>query len=115
MKTTFSRTFTAITVLIVAAMVILGISFQLLVSNYLRDSAMEQLIDDGRTIVQLVQAYVSDEPINDRDFGIALSVAASVSDADAVSGLDLVGAAFGDAHAPGKGRGARRYSQRRGQ
>ena len=84
MKTTFSRTFTAITVLIVAAMVILGISFQLLVSNYLRDSAMEQLSDDGRTIVQLVQAYVSDEPINDRDFGIALSVAASVSDADAV-------------------------------
>ncbi|MBO5322544.1 MAG: HAMP domain-containing protein [Oscillospiraceae bacterium] len=84
MKTTFSRTFTAITVLIVTAMVILGISFQLLVSNYLKDGAMEELIDDGRTIVELVQAYVSDEPINDRDFGIALSVAASVSDADAV-------------------------------
>ncbi|MBE6959397.1 MAG: HAMP domain-containing histidine kinase [Ruminococcaceae bacterium] len=84
MKTTFSRTFTAITVLIVAAMVILGISFQLLVSNFLTDSAMEELKEDGETIVELVQAYVADGPINDRDFGIALSVAASVSDADAV-------------------------------
>lgn len=84
MKTTFSRTFTAITVLIVAAMVILGISFQLLVNNFLTDSAMEGLKEDGKTIVDLVQAYVDDGAINDRDFGIALSVAASVSDADAV-------------------------------
>ena len=84
MKTTFSRTFTAVMVLIVAAMVILGISFQLLVNNFLTDSAMEGLQDDAETIVELVQAYIGDGPINDRDFGIALSVAASVSDADAV-------------------------------
>ena len=84
MKTTFSRTFTAVMVLIVAAMVILGIAFQLLVNKYLTDSAMEGLKDDGETIVELVQAYIGDKPITDRDFGIALSVAASVSDADAV-------------------------------
>ena len=84
MKTTFSRTFTAITVLIVAAMVILGISFQLLVSNYLNDSAMEELKDDGKTITHLVQSYIADESIKDRDFSIALSVAAMVSEADVV-------------------------------
>ena len=84
MKTTFSRTFIAVTVLIVAAMVILGISFQLLVNNFLTDRAMESLKEDGKTIVELVQAYVTDKPISDRDFGIALSVAASVSDSDAV-------------------------------
>ena len=84
MKTTFSRTLIAVTVLIVMAMVILGISFQLMVSNYLTDSAMEGLVEDGRVIVALVQAYVSDAPLTDRDFGIALSAASSVSDADAV-------------------------------
>ena len=84
MKTAFSRTFTAVTVLIVTAMVILGISFQLLVNNYLTDRAVQGLEEDGKVIVQMIRAYVSNSPINDRDFGIALSVASSVSDADAV-------------------------------
>ena len=84
MKTTFSRTFTAITVLIVTAIVILGVFFQLLVSNFLRVRAMDKLENDGEVIVELVRAYVSNSPISERDFGIALSVASSVSDADAV-------------------------------
>ena len=84
MKTTFSRTFTAITVLIVTAIVILGVFFQLLVSNFLRNRAMDKLENDGKVIVELVTAYVSNSPISERDFGIALAVASSVSDADAV-------------------------------
>ena len=84
MKSTFSRTFTAITVLIIAALVIIGISFQLLVSNYLKDRAISGLISDGQVIVNLVQAYSSDAPMSHRDFGIALATASSVSDADAV-------------------------------
>ena len=84
MKTTFSRTFTAVTVMIVVAMVILGVSFQLLVSNYLTTRAMDSLKSDGQTIVQLVRAYASEGTVDQRDFGIALSVAASISKADAV-------------------------------
>ena len=84
MKTTFSRTFTAVTVLIIVAMVILGFFFQLLVNNFLTGRAVDDLLDDGKAIAQLVQAYVADSPIDDRDFSIALSVASAVSNADAV-------------------------------
>ena len=84
MRSTFSRTFTTITVLLLAALVIIGFSFQLLVNNYLTKNAMEDLSQDGQILVQLIQAYGSEEPLNSRDFGIALKVAASVSSSDAV-------------------------------
>ena len=84
MRSTFSRTFTTITVLLLAALVIIGFSFQLLVNNYLTKNAMEDLHQDGQILVQLIQAYGSEEPLNSRDFGIALKVAASVSSSDAV-------------------------------
>ena len=84
MKTTFSRTFTAITVVLLAALILLGISFQLLVRNYLTENAVENLRKDGQILAQLVQAYGSDDSLNSRDFGVALSVATSVADSDAV-------------------------------
>ena len=84
MKSTFSRTFTTITVLLLATLVIIGFSFQLLVNNFLTKSAMEDLQQDGKILVQLIQAYGSENPLNHRDFGIALKVAASVTDSDAV-------------------------------
>ena len=84
MRSTFSRTFTTITVLLLATLVIIGISFQLLVNNYLTKSAMADLHQDGKILVQLVQAYGSEDALNHRDFGIALKVAASVTSSDAV-------------------------------
>ena len=84
MRSTFSRTFTTITVLLLLALVIIGVSFQLLVNNYLRTSAMADLHQDGQVLVQLVQAYGNDLPLNERDFGIAFKVAASVTSSDAV-------------------------------
>jgi len=84
MRSTFSRTFTTITVLLLAALVIIGFSFQLLVNNYLTKNAMEDLQEDGQILVQLIQAYGDSTPLSGRDFGIALKVAASVSDSDAV-------------------------------
>ncbi len=84
MRSTFSRTFTAITVLLLAALVIIGVSFQLLVNNFLGRSAMADLRQDGQVLVQLVQAYGDETPLSERDFGIAFKVGASVSNSDAV-------------------------------
>ena len=84
MKSTFSRTLCAVAVALLAAMLLIGIFFQLLVKDYLTDTAIDSLKTDGEVLVQLIQAGYADEPISDRNFSIALTVATSVSGADAV-------------------------------
>ena len=84
MKSTFSRTFSTIVITLVAAFIAIGISFQLLVKNYLTRTVVEDLRANGEVIVQLVQSAYSHAPLTGRDFSIALSVAASVSGADTV-------------------------------
>ncbi len=84
MKTTFSRTLTAVSVILLATLVLVGASFQFLVKNFLTGRAMEGLKHDGNAIAQLVQAYSDDFPPNVRDFHIALTTATNVSGADAV-------------------------------
>ena len=84
MKTTFSQTFTTIAVILLVALLLVGISFQVLVKNYIADRAVEGLKHDAQVITQLVQAYSDESPLALRDFHIALTAAASVSGADAV-------------------------------
>ena len=84
MKTTFSQTFTTIAVILLAALLLVGISFQVLVKNYIADRAVEGLKHDAQVITQLVQAYSDESPLALRDFHIALTAAASVSGAEAV-------------------------------
>ena len=84
MKTSFSRIFITASVILVLTLALVGISFQILVKNYLTGSAMDRLESDGRCIADLVQAYSSDGPGSSRDFHIALSAATTVSGADAV-------------------------------
>ena len=84
MKTTFSRTLTAVSVILLATLVLVGVSFQLLVKNYLTNRAMEGLKHNGNAIAQLVQAYSDDFPTAVRDFHVALTTATNVSGADAV-------------------------------
>ena len=84
MKSTFGRTLTTVAVTLMAALVLIGVSFRMLVSNYLKDTAVEGLKADGQVIVELLQAACSGNTAPGRDFGIALSVAASVTDVDAV-------------------------------
>ncbi len=84
MKTTFSRTFTAITVLLLAALVIIGVSFQLLVNHFLVNQALSDLKQDGQVLVHLVRSYGDDSTLSQQDLGIAFQVAASVSNSDAV-------------------------------
>ncbi len=84
MKTTFSRTFVTYTVILLAALLLVGTSFQLLVRNYLTNQAIDRLKNDSATIAQVAAAYYTDETMSQRDFLINLSVASKISQADAV-------------------------------
>ena len=84
MKSTFSRTFATLAVILLLALLLVGIFFQYLVRDYLTDTNVEGLKKDGEVIVELVQAIRAEDPISRRDFSVALSIATSVSGADAV-------------------------------
>ena len=84
MKTAFSRTFFSAVLILLAALLLVGASFQLLVRNFLKKEAMERLRSDGKAISALAQAYYADDRLTDRDFLVNLSVAASVSQSDAI-------------------------------
>ena len=84
MKTTFSRNFFTHAVILLAALLLVGVSFQLLVKDFLTDRAVDGLKNDSATIAQVAAAYYSDSSLTGRDFLINLSVAAKVSQADAV-------------------------------
>ncbi|MBQ2893113.1 MAG: HAMP domain-containing histidine kinase [Oscillospiraceae bacterium] len=84
MKSTFSRILTAVAIALLAALLLIGIFFQLLVRDYLTDTAVDSLKADGEVLVELVQVAYSEAPGTDRNFSVALTVATSVSGADAV-------------------------------
>ncbi|MBE6986623.1 MAG: HAMP domain-containing histidine kinase [Ruminococcaceae bacterium] len=84
MKSTFSRTLTAAAAILLAALIVIGVSFQVLVKNFLTESAVRSLKKDGEAIAQLVQAYYEGPPSSAWDFHIALSISAQVSESDVV-------------------------------
>ena len=84
MKSTFSRTLSAVAVALLVALLLIGIFFQLLVRDYLTETTEESLRSNGEVMVRLIQAAYSDAPFSDRTFNAALTVASSVSGADAV-------------------------------
>ncbi len=84
MKTAFSQTFITVAFILLAALVLVGVSFQLLAKNFITDRAVEGLQNDARVVAQLVQAYNGEHAISSRDFHIALTAASSASGSDAV-------------------------------
>ena len=84
MKTTFSRTFSTFAVILLAALILVGVSFQLLAKNFLRQQAVDRLKNDCSTISQLAAAYYTDQSFGSRDFLVNLSVATKVSNSNAV-------------------------------
>lgn len=84
MKSTFSRTFFAVAVVLLVALLLIGVSFQYLVRNYLTDRTVDDLEDTARTISTLVESCLTERDFTGRDFQLALTVASSVSNADAV-------------------------------
>ncbi len=84
MRSTFSRIFFPTVLLLIAALFLVGTSFQILVRNYLNRQALDNLENDGKAIASLASAYYTEASITGKDFFINLSVAARVSNADAV-------------------------------
>ncbi len=84
MKTTFSRTFVAYGFILLAALLLVGVLFQLVVKSYLTDRTVDDLKNSCATISKAATAYYSQETLEDQNFLIDLSVAANISRADVV-------------------------------
>ena len=84
MKSAFSRTFCVLAVVLLTALLVVGVSFQYLVRDYLTDRTLDELKNTANTMVELVESGFTDRSFSGRDFQIALTVASSISDADAV-------------------------------
>ena len=84
MKTTFSRAFYPAAIVLLLALLLVGVALQILVSGYMKEQTYADLKSDADTIANLASAYATLEDMDGRDFLLNLSVAASVSDADAV-------------------------------
>ena len=84
MKTAFSRTFFTYAVILLAALLLVGVSFQMLVRSFLTDKAIEGLKTDSSAIAQVAAAYYLEATVQDKDFFVILSVASSITDADMV-------------------------------
>ena len=84
MKSTFGRLFTTVSIVLMTAMLLIGVVFQLLTSRYLTKQAISSLQNDAKVIGSLVTSAYFDRGMNSQDFQMALAVAVSVSGADAV-------------------------------
>ena len=84
MKTTFSRTFSTYAVILLAALLLVGISYQILVRGYLTDTAIESLKNHSSTISSIAAAYYTDNRMTGKDFLTNLSVSSRISGADTV-------------------------------
>ena len=84
MKTFFSRTFIPTALILLAALLLVGASFQVLVKDYLKEQTMESLHNDGTTIAALAGAYYAEGTMSSNDFLTNLSVASRISNGDAV-------------------------------
>ena len=84
MKTTFSRTFFTAATILLAALLVLGISFQILIRDYLTKSTTADLQQDAQVVAKLAAAYFIDGRLSSGDFMLNLDIASQVSDADAV-------------------------------
>ena len=84
MKTTFSRTLCALAAIILASMLLVGLSFQILVKNYMEDRAMENLKNDATVLSDIAAAYYADDGLANRELLINLSVISAVSGSDTV-------------------------------
>ena len=84
MKTTFSRALFPAAIILLAALLLVGTGFQVLVRNYMDDNAIEDLKSDGTAIASLASAYYAEGSLSDRTFLTNLSVISQVTDSDAV-------------------------------
>jgi len=99
MKSTFGRALSTVAILLLAALLLIGISFRVLVEDYLTKEAVTGLENDGQIVADLVQAAYVDNSISTHDFRIALALTYSLSGIDAVV-CDAKGTLLMCAHSP---------------
>ena len=84
MKTTFSRTFSTTVIILLLALILVGASFQVLVEDYLAESAIEELKQTSQAMANLASAYSAEGPMMNRDFMVNLDVTAQISGTDLI-------------------------------
>ena len=84
MRTTFSRTLCALAAILIAAMVLVGFPFQVLVKNYMEDRTVERLKNDCTVLSEIATAYYMGDGLGSRDFLLNLSILSAVSGSDTV-------------------------------
>jgi len=82
MKTTFSRTFSTTVIILLLSLILVGTSFQVLVEDYLAESAIAELQRNSTAVANLASAYSSEGGMLNRDFMVNLDVVSGVSDSD---------------------------------
>jgi len=84
MKTTHSRIFASATLILLAALLAVGVSFQFLVRDYLTTHTTKDLQNDARQLSALATAYESQGELLSDSFLVNLSAVSQVSDTDVV-------------------------------
>ena len=84
MKSTFGRLFLSATLILVVALLLIGISFQILLRSSITDQVMEDLQNDTATYSSLASAYFAQGALLDEDFRVNLSLASRLTDSDTV-------------------------------
>ncbi len=84
MKTAFSRTFSSYIVILLSALLLVGVFFQMMTKSYLKSKTLEDMKEDCSTVAQLAGIYCANDGLTDREFLINLSVASQISNSDVV-------------------------------
>ena len=84
MKTTFGRTICTTVIILLAALLLLGTSFQASVKEYLTDTVVSNLQENATALSELASAYYSEGSLNQREFMVNLDVASRISNVDIV-------------------------------
>ena len=84
MKTTFGRTICTTVIILLAALLLLGTSFQASVKEYLTETVVSNLQENATALSELASAYYSEGSLNQQDFMVNLDVASRISNVDIV-------------------------------
>ena len=85
MKTTFGRTICTTVIILLAALLLLGTSFQASVKEYLTETVVTNLEDNATALADLASAYYSEGSLlSQQDFMVNLDVVSRITNADAV-------------------------------
>ena len=84
MRSSFSRMFIPGVLMMLVALGILGLSFQLINKRYLEEKSMERMQESAQTVADVAAAYYSEGYGSPEDFYVVLSVASRAAGADMV-------------------------------